>query len=306
MTCKEAYRKATDILQNVGIEEAAVDTMLLLERFCGLTRSDVLAFGEREIPEEQFCSFMTAIERRKLRIPLQLITGVQEFMGLDFLVSGKVLIPRIDTEFITEEVLKWLSDGMKILDLCTGSGCILISLLHYSNDCKGVGMDISPDALDLASTNADRLLKSGDKVSWVCCDLFQEWDEALAESVTNIADTSINSDRYLKFDRIVSNPPYIPTAAITELMPEVCLHEPHTALDGGADGLDFYRRITTTAGRYLEQEGMLFLEIGHDQGESVRRLLIEGYYQDVEILKDYSGCDRVAMGIWRSKSDMVT
>jgi release factor glutamine methyltransferase len=301
MTCKEAYNQATDILHNVGIEDAAVDTMLLLESFCGLTRSDVLAFGEKEIPEEKLRSFMDAVEKRKKRIPLQLITGVQEFMGLEFLVSGKALIPRIDTEFVTEEVLKWLRDGMKILDLCTGSGCILISLLHYSNDCIGVGMDISPDALELARANADRLLKSGEKVSWVCCDLYHEWDEAIAETVANVAGKSINNKRNLKFDRIVSNPPYIPTSAISELMPEVRLHEPHNALDGGADGLDFYRRIIGMAGRYLEQEGMLFLEIGHDQGESVRRLLIEGNYQEVEILKDYAGCDRVAIGIWRLK-----
>jgi release factor glutamine methyltransferase len=302
MTCKDAYQWAQERLMKAGIEEAPVDTALLLKACCGLSRSDLLAFGEREIPEDKYQEFRLAIEKRETRIPLQLITGVQEFMGLEFLVSDKVLIPRVDTEFVTEEVLKWLQDDMKILDLCTGSGCILISLLYYSNGCKGVGTDISPDALALARANADRLLEADkEKVNWVRGDLFDGLSGDGWSGGTNGTDNM----RYCRFDRIVANPPYIPTSVIPTLMPEVRLHEPITALDGGADGLEFYRRIIGSAKQYLEHEGMLFLEIGHDQGESVRQLLTEENYKDVQILRDYAGCNRVAMGTWRVSTNSM-
>lgn len=283
MVYQKAFSWCLDRLQIAGVMDAAADTWLLLQAFCGINRSDVLAFGDRELEEEKVRALDAALQKREMRIPLQLIIGEQEFMGLSFFVSDKVLIPRLDTEFVAEEVLRHLHDGMKILDLCTGSGCLLISLLHYTNGCVGLGTDISPDALELAQKNADTILGVDRRqVRFQRCDLFPKDKEV--------------------FDVIVANPPYIPSSVIPELMPEVRLFEPLLALDGGADGLDFYRRIIGNSDDYLERGGMLFLEIGHDQGERVQELLDQKGFLHTEILQDYGGCDRVAWGVWEGGS----
>lgn len=206
-------------------------------------------------------------------------------MGLTFIVNEHVLIPRQDTEVLVEEVMRYLHDGMRILDMCTGSGCILLSLLRYSNDCTGVGIDISGDALRVARENAERILGvqavEQSRITLLQGDLF----EALEKS-----------DAGNKFDIIVSNPPYIKTDVIDSLMPEVREHEPRLALDGREDGLFFYREIITRAGSFLAGGGMLFLEIGYDQGEEVRLLMEKAGYTDIEVIKDYAGLDRVVCG----------
>ena len=147
MTYQECYKQGRELLQKAGVEEAALDARLLLEYVCGTNRNDLLVHGERLVAETDVIRYQELLIKRSGRIPLQHLTGVQEFMGLTFRVNEHVLIPRQDTEILVEEVLKELHDGMRVLDMCTGSGCILVSLLHYSNDCQGVGVDISDEAL---------------------------------------------------------------------------------------------------------------------------------------------------------------
>ena len=267
------YRMGVERLTAAGIEEAKLDARLLLEELCGTDRNDLLVHGDRPVTEEQEKNYVNQIELRSRHIPLQHITGYQEFMGLRFKVTPDVLIPRQDTETLVEEVLKNLHDGMRILDLCTGSGCILLSLLRYSNDCVGVGADLSKKALAVAEENAGAL---GLSAEFVQGDLF--------EPVTG------------KFEIIVSNPPYIPSNVIPTLMEEVREHDPLMALDGKEDGLYFYREITGQAGEYLYPGGMLFLEIGCEQAEAVTELMKNAGYRDVTVCKDLAGLDRVVSG----------
>lgn len=292
MTYGELYRRGKEILESAGVLEAALDARLLLEQVCGTNRNHLLAHAEEEVGADRQTAYEKLIAGRRERIPLQQLTGRQEFMGLEFCVNEHVLIPRQDTEVLVEEVLRNLYDGMRILDLCTGSGCILISLLHYSNDCQGVGTDISGEALNVARKNAENLLGQSacdwtqeeggtaegrhGKVSFVCGDLFEKIEGT--------------------FDRIVSNPPYIRRDVIDTLMPEVRDHEPLLALDGGEDGLFFYRRIVEECRPYLCGGGMLFLETGYDQSDAVRELMTESGFLEVNVVKDYAGLNRVVCG----------
>ena len=278
MTYKELYLQGQETLRQAGIEEASLDARLLLEFVCGTTRNELLLGGERQVTEDETFQYLQFIEKRAKRIPLQHLTGVQNFMGLDFEVNEHVLIPRQDTEILVEEAMKHLHDGMRILDMCTGSGCILISLMHYSNDCTGVGVDISAEALQVAKTNTDKLLADKAKrISFVESDLFEHVEG--------------------QFDLLVSNPPYICSEVIETLMPEVREHEPLSALDGAEDGLYFYRRIVAEADTFLVAGGVLAFEIGYDQGCAVRDLLTDAGYLEVEVIKDYAGLDRVVCGI---------
>lgn len=274
MQYQEIYRQGIATLERAGIEEASLDARLLLEEVCGTDRTALYVHGEEELSAEQEREYLEKLELRAKRIPLQHILGKTEFMGLTFLVNGDVLCPRPDTEVLVEEVLKYLHDGMRILDIGTGSGCILLSLLHYSNDCQGVGADISGKALQTARENAKRL--SIEQACFVESDLFEKIEG--------------------QFEIIVSNPPYIRSGDIEGLMPEVRDHDPLAALDGGADGLFFYREITRRAKEHLPGGGMLFYEIGYDQGEAVRRIMEENGFREVEAIKDFSGLDRVVFG----------
>lgn len=303
MTYGELYRRGRDALEAAGVPEAELDARLLLEWVCGTDRSDLLAHGDRERSAGEQEEYERLIAGRKGRIPLQHLTGVQAFMGLEFAVDGHVLVPRQDTEVLVEEALRNLHDGMRILDMCTGSGCILISLLHYSNDCRGVGADISGEALAVARGNAERLLGAS------ACAWMRDGTEVLdgcgADDPPCAEDRQgrislIESDLFDgiegRFDIIVSNPPYIRSGEIPGLMPEVREHEPVLALDGGEDGLDFYRRILEGCRAHLCGGGMLFLEIGYDQGEAVSGLLEEAGFLEVAVVKDYAGLDRVVCG----------
>ena len=273
MNRKEAYELGMTRLTEAGIEEAKSDTLLLLDGICHVTRNDILLHGEAVLEDDLAQAFTEALKKRCERIPVQYITGVQNFMGLDFMVNENVLIPRFDTEILVEEVMKHLHDGFSILDMCTGSGCILLSLLHYSNDCKGVGVDISEKALTVAKHNCENL---GLEAAFLQSDLFE-----------NVEGT---------YDIIVSNPPYIRSDVIPTLMEEVKEHEPMLALDGMEDGLYFYRKIIEKCPEYLNGGGMLFFEIGYDQGEDVSRLMEEADFKDVKVMKDYAGLDRVVFG----------
>lgn len=274
MRYREMYGQGVAALEQAGIAEASLDARLLLEEVCGTDRTTLYAHGERELTDAEDERYREMIAERAKRIPLQHILGRTEFMGLTFLVNQNVLCPRPDTEVLVEEVLKYLHDGMRILDIGTGSGCILLSLLHYSNDCTGVGVDISREALRLAKENAERL--SEEAVDFIESNLFEK-----AEG---------------KFEIIVSNPPYIRSDEIADLMPEVRDHEPRLALDGGEDGLLFYREITGKAKEHLWDGGMLFYEIGFDQGKAVREILEDNGFREVGIVKDFSGLDRVVYG----------
>lgn len=276
MEYREVYRWGVLQLAEAGIEEASLDARLLLEEICKTDRNYLLVHGEEPVSEEDYNSYANDISLRKSHIPLQQIVGYQEFMGLKFKVTPDVLIPRQDTEILVEEVMRYLHDGMNILDMCTGSGCILLSLLRYSNDCTGTGCDISEKALEVAKENAGCL---GIAASFIQSDLFEMVND--------------------KYEFIVSNPPYIPTDVIPGLMAEVKNHEPLTALDGGEDGLYFYRRIIKEAKNYLHPGGMLFFEIGCRQAQEVSALMEAAGYAEVTVCRDFAGLDRVVHGQYR-------
>lgn len=280
MTYRECYEQGCRSLQAAGIEEATLDARLLLEAVCGTDRNDLLVHGEQPVAPEAEEKYLNWIRQRAEHIPLQQLTGEQDFMGLTFNVNEHVLIPRQDTEILVEEVLKELHDGMRVLDMCTGSGCILLSLLHYSNDCEGLGVDLSAEALEVAGRNVLKVLtpEKAEHAHFLQSDLFEKVEG--------------------KFEIIVSNPPYIASAEVEKLMPEVRDHEPRMALDGTEDGLYFYRRIIEEAGRHLVSSGMLFFEIGYDQGQAVSELMRTEGYREVQVVQDYAGLDRVVLGTY--------
>ncbi len=280
MTYRECYEQGCRTLQAAGIEEATLDARLLLEAVCGTDRNDLLVHGEQPVMPQAEEKYLHWIRQRAEHIPLQQLTGEQDFMGLTFSVNEHVLIPRQDTEILVEEVLKELHDRMRVLDMCTGSGCILLSLLHYSNDCEGLGVDLSAEALEVAGQNVLKVLtpEKAEHAHFLQSDLFEKVEG--------------------KFEIIVSNPPYIASAEVEKLMPEVRDHEPRMALDGTEDGLHFYRRIIKEAGKHLVNSGMLFFEIGYDQGQAVSELMRAGGYREVQVVQDYAGLDRVVLGTY--------
>lgn len=279
LALRQAYREGAEILRKAGIAEAELDAWLLLSHVTGVSRTFYYGNPDRPVTEEEIERYFECIEKRKVRIPLQHITGGQEFMGYSFMVNQHVLIPRQDTEVLAEEALKTVRPGMRILDLCTGSGCILLSLLKISAEKRhidhliGTGTDISEKALSVAEENAARLhIRAEFKQS----DLF--------ERITG------------RYDLIVSNPPYIPTGELEGLQEEVRLYDPRIALDGREDGLYFYKRIIQDGIRYLNTGGCLMFEIGHDQREAVSSLMKRYGYTDIYTKKDLSGLDRVVAG----------
>ncbi|MCR4657659.1 MAG: peptide chain release factor N(5)-glutamine methyltransferase [Lachnospiraceae bacterium] len=274
---RELYNDAVSRFIRAGIEEreAKSNAGLLLGHVFGIDRNFIYAHGDHQIPEgERLSEFYELIRKREERIPLQHLTHKQSFMGMDFYVDRNVLIPRPDTELLVEEAMIEVSDGAKVLDLCCGSGCILLSLMKYKNGIDGYFSDISAPALSVCGRNAGSLGLS-DSIHLIESDLF----------------TGISED--LRFDAILSNPPYIRTSDIEKLEPEVREHDPGIALDGHEDGLYFYRRIAHDAKRYLLLSGLLILETGFDQGDAVSDILKKEGYAGIEIKKDYSGNDRV-------------
>ena len=273
MNFTEAFLMGMQKLKEAEIGEAQLDARLLLEEVCGTDHNTLLCHGDREVSEAEEEQYRKALEQRAVHVPLQHLLGYQDFMGLRFQVNEHVLIPRQDTEILVEEAMRYLHDGMRILDLCTGSGCILLSLLHYSNDCEGTGVDISKEALQVAALNAELL---GIKADFLKSDLY--------EKVTG------------KFDLLVSNPPYIERKVIPTLMEEVREYDPYIALDGGEDGLDFYRRIIGGAQDYLKRGGQILMEIGSGQAQAVSELLREAGFKEIDVCRDFAGLDRVVSG----------
>ena len=273
MTYREAIETGTRILQKENIADAKIDAWYLLQMACKVDRNFYYLHEEDELTAEQQSEYESTVHKRAEHVPLQYIIGEQEFMGLKFKVNSNVLIPRQDTETLVEEALRVAKPGMRVLDLCTGSGCIIISLAKNVADISCTGSDISKQALLVAKENA----KANEvEVEWERSDLFE-----------NISGT---------FDLIVSNPPYIPTGEIPGLMPEVRDFEPVDALDGKEDGLYFYRIITEKSPEYLTSDGYLYFEIGYDQGEAGSAMMRQCGYTQVEVIKDLAGNDRVVKG----------
>lgn len=282
MTLREWLTMAGKELAAAGIAEADSDAWILLAHETGISRMTYSLDSHRRLETAQADRLNRDLLLRKQHIPVQQITGEAWFMGYVFEVNEHVLIPRLDTEVLVEAVLSRSQDvpvapdGKKrVLDMCTGSGCILLTLLKENEEFCGTGVDISPEALAVAKRNARRLEAEAD---FVHSDLW--------EKVTGT------------YQVIVSNPPYIVHDVVETLETEVKDHEPMLALDGGEDGLSFYRRIVARAGEYLAEGGLLAFEIGYDQGEALRQMLDSAGYRKIEILKDLAGLDRVALG-WK-------
>jgi len=280
MTLRQAYEEGIERLKEAGIEEAGLDAWYLLEYVTGINRAGYFADSDQEMKDSHREAYQTLISERATRIPLQHLTGVQEFMGLEFRVNGHVLIPRQDTEILVETALEKINakKPLRVLDMCTGSGCILLSVLSYGRkkcEITGVGADVSDKALQIAKENGRNLQVDAE---WIESDLF----------------SSVSG----KFDMILSNPPYIPSAVIETLQPEVREHDPRLALDGKEDGLYFYRRITEESRNYLQPGGWLIFEIGAEQGEAVSSYLKQNGFAQVAVKKDLAGLDRVVCGVY--------
>lgn len=287
MTLEQLLAEGEEKMRAAGVPEADLSAWYLLQSCFGkkdfsFGRSDYFMRKKEEADSSVVNKYFSCVERRIQRVPLEYITGYTEFMGLLFLVDENVLVPRQDTETLVEYISPFC-EGKRVLDLCTGSGCIGLSIGVYGKPSHLVLSDVSSGALNVAEENRMRLCRD-DTVSFhvetslVCGDLFGPVEGM--------------------FDVIVSNPPYIESEIIPGLMPEVRKYEPMAALDGGTDGLAFYRRITQEAPEYLTGGGRLCFEIGYDQGESVSALMEERGFQDVAVIKDIAGNDRVVCGVW--------
>lgn len=284
-TVSQALRAGKLYLKQCGIEQYGLDAEILLRQITGLSRTALFTKGEQVLSDSQDSQYDLLLKERAKGKPIQYITGECEFMALPFLVEEGVLIPRPDTEILVEEALSFFQPGqtVHIMDVGTGSGCIAVSLAWHSQEkgcnCICYGIDKSPQALEVAKRNAQRN-GVADKISFILSDLFQNVPEVLAGSL----------------DMLVSNPPYIPAGEISGLMREVRDYEPHAALDGGEDGLMFYRNITAEGKRYLKNDAFLFFEIGYNQGKAVSAILAENGFIDIAVKKDLAGHDRVVYG----------
>lgn len=273
MTYKEALTNGVQVLEKAEIDTARIDAWYLLENTCNINRQHYYLNEDGELTEEEQHEYQLAIHKRAEHVPLQYIIGEQEFMGMTFKVNPNVLIPRQDTETLVEEALKLCKPNGRVLDLCTGSGCIIISLVRHLPDLEAYAGDISKQALNTAKENAKTYQTA---VTFEKSDLFEAFSG--------------------KFDMIVSNPPYIPTAEIANLMPEVRDFEPMEALDGQEDGLYFYRKIVAGSVEYLKEDGYLCLEIGYDQASAVTEMMKKFGFKEITVLKDLAGLDRVVRG----------
>lgn len=281
-TYRELYEKGRRILEQAGLPDAALDARFLLEEVCGTNLQTLLVFPEKKVTEEEVNQYRAFIQRRKDREPTAMILGEWDFMGLTFRLNKSTLIPEQDTEVLVETALEELKRRglgeapLRILDLCTGSGCILLSLLHELRNAGGLGTDLSEEALEAARENAVRLGLQ-ERAAFRQGDL---WEPVGDE----------------RFDLIVSNPPYVPTEVIPTLEPEVRCGEPYAALDGGEDGLVFYRRILKEAAGHLKPSGIIIVESGFDEAAQISALMQDQKLRGIRTVKDYGGLDRVVLG----------
>lgn len=344
------------ILKNAGIVEADLDAWYLFEQSFGISRAQYFLCARENIVgstaqkmtaqeqtgnslesknaldcvelwlKEKLSAYENALKKRVARIPLQQIIGQQEFMGLSFFVNEHVLIPRQDTETLVELVLQEQKDkDISILDMCTGSGCIAVSLKKLGGYAHVEGADISEESLKVAKRNSEEILENNDvnndavssRTEQIqnCTNLTNNQNKQNNSAKRKISEASKlsqagvtfrHSDMFSnfpeteQFDVIVSNPPYIPSAVIEELEPEVRDHEPRGALDGTADGLYFYRILAEECAKHLTPGGHVYFEIGYDQGAAVKELLDIHGFKDTRVIQDLAGKDRVVCGAWQT------
>lgn len=344
------------ILKNAGIVEADLDAWYLFEQIFGISRAQYFLCARENIAgstaqkmaaqeqpgnslesknaldcvelwlKEKLSAYENTLEKRASRIPLQQILGQQEFMGLTFFVNEHVLIPRQDTETLVELVLNEQKDkNVSILDMCTGSGCIAVSLKKLGGYACVEGADISEEALKVAKRNSEEILENSDvnndavssRTEQIqnCTNLTNNQnkqdnsEDRMVSEVRTVPQTGVifrRSDMFSafpeteRFNVIVSNPPYIPSAVIEELEPEVRDHEPRGALDGTADGLYFYRILAEECAKHLTPGGHVYFEIGYDQGAAVKELLDIHGFKDTRVIQDLTGKDRVVCGAWQT------
>lgn len=276
MTYREALKRLTQSFEKAGLLEAKADAFLLFNHITGYDRTKLLLEGDKEIEASEKERLEKAESRRLSHEPVQYIIESANFMGFDMRCTSDCLIPRFDTEILAQKALSVL-EGMhkpaELLDLCTGSGCIAIALTILGKTARTVACDLSEEALKLACENAR---VNGAKIEFIRSDLFK-----------NITGS---------FDLITANPPYIKSSDIPGLLPEVCEHEPMLALDGGVDGLYFYRKIADEARNFLRDGCYLIVEIGDEQSEAVENIFRINGYEDIHTLKDLAGLDRVVYG----------
>ena len=285
-TYKELLEEGYQILNSAEIEEARLDAWLLLEFAADIKRAWYYAHMDETAETAVAEQYRQLCEKRAQHIPLQHLTGQAYFMGYEFYVDDRVLVPRQDTETLVEEAISHLRElpAPKILDMCTGSGCILLSLLMELPQASGTGADVSADALEVAKENTRRLGLEK-RAELIQSDLFS----------ANYFEKN-SRKKCMEYDMLISNPPYIRTADIDGLMDEVRLHDPRLALDGKADGLYFYEKITEQAGKYLKPGGWLIYEIGCDQGKDVAEIMKKKGFIQIEVKKDLAGLDRIVEG----------
>ena len=286
-TLNGLLKNGQKILEQSGIREAGLDAWLLLEYITGKSRAYYFAHGDEGVTEETACRYQELIRKRAEHIPLQHLTHQAFFMGYEFYVNEDVLVPRQDTETLMEAALELLKGNKapRILDMCTGSGCIITSLMLEVPEASGTGVDLSEKALEVAIRNA-RELGTADRTKFVKSDLFS------AEYFSK----KDNAEKVTGYDMLISNPPYIPSGEIEGFMEEVRLHDPRMALDGMEDGLYFYREITRQAMDHIRPGGWLLYEIGCEQGKDVKELLEKEGFIKTEIRQDLCGLDRVVLG----------
>lgn len=285
-TINELIKKGISEIEKGDFNNPLLDVQLLLGYTLNVDRLYIYTHGNDILEEQHVDKFLKLVEQRKSGYPLQYILKKQEFMGLDFFVDEGVLVPRPDTEVLVEKIIDIVEKGyfkdnepLNILDIGTGSGAITLSLAHYIKNSFVYSVDISKKALEIANKNMMNL-ELENRVKLLEGDLLDKLD-----------DDFIN-----KFNIIVSNPPYIPSKDIDDLQIEVSKFEPRLALDGGLDGLDFYKRIIDKAPLYLKENGLLAFEIGYNQAKELKNLLVEnGCFRDVEIIKDLGSNDRVVV-----------
>lgn len=294
MTIREVLTNIRERLQNAGIEDFEYESWAFLDWKLHIDRAEFYMNPDGKVKEELLEELERVLKQREQRVPLQYLMGECEFMGYDFYVDERVLIPRQDTECLVELAVESIREKkvklgqeyseadhgenvskVKVLDLCTGSGCIGISVAKLCPDTEVTLADISEGALSVAKKNADNL---GADVTLIRGNLFENIEG--------------------RFDYILSNPPYIPSEVIEGLMPEVKEHEPRLALDGEVDGLSFYRKIINEAPDYLNPEGRIYFEIGAEQGKDLIRLMDERGFSEVKVHKDLAGLDRIVTGIY--------
>lgn len=274
MNVKEAVQEVRKKLAESNTDTPLLDAQLIVGNAAGMTRVQILTYPDKELNENEICKINEMCSERIKHKPMQYILGVCEFMGLDFKVNSHTLIPRGDTEILVERAIEIVKKNTynSVLDIGTGSGAIAVSIAKYTNTHVDA-VDISEGALKTAIENGSN---NGVNVNFFKSDLFSEVNE--------------------KYDIILSNPPYIEKDVIETLEPDVKDYEPLSALDGGNDGLDFYRRIINDIDSYINKNGCVIFEIGYNQGDKVSKLLSEKGFENISVEKDLSGLDRVVIG----------